>query len=365
MAEPTPPPPPPPPVQPPSVVFRCRQCDRYCEFESHHPDTVVCPRCGREDLVNAAIEFSEIIQRIRQQRRFMVDRDLTQTFRDNREAQNMPASKASVAALEEVVVTEKELCPVCKMDMGVGDMATRMPCKHLFHGDCISDWFKYGNTCPVCRFGLPKDDKAAMGGRREPGPDNGGSDAAVAQINDTPISNTASRYIQSVQRQIQQFTGVGRPNFVQMWPEIQESMGALIEAVNVGDVTDCDLREMEEASRNLLRHLQESAAAEAAVTENDWPPPASKAAVAALEEVAVEEEVQCPVCRENERARRDATMRRMPCTHAFHGECILTWLARRNTCPVCRFGLPTDDEDYEAERMGKERGLDGPDDAAA
>ncbi|KAK1303878.1 E3 ubiquitin-protein ligase RING1-like [Acorus calamus] len=186
-----------------------------------------------------------------------------------------------------------------------------------------------------------------------------------AEINDTPIPNTASRYIQSVQRQIQHFTGVGRPNFVQMWPEIQESMGALIEAVNVGDATDGELREMEEASRNLLRHLQESAAEEAAVTGNDWPPPASKAAVAALEEVAVEEEVQCPVCRENERARRDATMRRMPCTHAFHGECKLAWLKRRNTCPVCRFELPTDDEDYEAERMGKERGLDGPDDAAA
>ncbi|KAK1274535.1 hypothetical protein QJS04_geneDACA009610 [Acorus gramineus] len=180
MAEPTPPPPPPPPVQPPSVVLRCRHCDWYCEFASHHPDSVVCPQCGREDLVDTAIEFSEIIQRMRQQRRIMVDRYLTTTFTDNREAQYMPASKESVAALEEVVVTEEELCPVCKMDMGVGDMAKRMPCKHLFHVKCISDWLEhYGHSCPVCRFGLPTDDKAAIRGGRDPGPDDGGPDAAV------------------------------------------------------------------------------------------------------------------------------------------------------------------------------------------
>ncbi|KAK1303877.1 hypothetical protein QJS10_CPB11g01982 [Acorus calamus] len=183
MAEPTPPPPPPPPppVQPPSVMLRCRHCDWYCESARHHPDSVACPQCGREDLVDTAIEFSQIIQRLRQQRRIMMDRYLTQTFRDIREAQNMPASKASVAALEEVVVAEEELCPVCKMDMGVGDMAKRMPCKHLFHVKCISDWLEhYGHSCPVCRFGLPTDDKAAIRGRRGPGPDDGGPDVAVA-----------------------------------------------------------------------------------------------------------------------------------------------------------------------------------------
>ncbi|KAK1274533.1 hypothetical protein QJS04_geneDACA009612 [Acorus gramineus] len=161
MAKPTPPPTP--PAQPPSVWFLCRQCDWYCEFASHHPNPVVCPRCGSNDSVDTANEFSLTLQCIIRQQRITVNL--------HSEVQNMPASKASVEALEEVVVTEEKFCPVCKQGMGVGEMAKRMPCKHLFHVKCISDWLEhYGHSCPVCRFKLPKDGKAAMRGRRDLGP---------------------------------------------------------------------------------------------------------------------------------------------------------------------------------------------------
>ncbi|KAL3117509.1 hypothetical protein niasHT_008357 [Heterodera trifolii] len=25
------------------------------------------------------------------------------------------------------------------------------PCKHIFHNECISEWFKNHSTCPICR----------------------------------------------------------------------------------------------------------------------------------------------------------------------------------------------------------------------
>lgn len=67
-------------------------------------------------------------------------------------------------------------------------------------------------------------------------------------------------------------------------------------------------------------------------------------------------------------------MRKMPCNHSFHAECIVPWLSKvckpvftvfscyetlkilqTNSCPVCRHELATDDEMYEAYRKEKIR----------
>ncbi|KDP21212.1 hypothetical protein JCGZ_21683 [Jatropha curcas] len=32
----------------------------------------------------------------------------------------------------------------------------------------------------------------------------------------------------------------------------------------------------------------------------------------------------------------------MPCSHHFHGTCILRWLENSHYCPICRFEMPTD-----------------------
>jgi hypothetical protein len=54
---------------------------------------------------------------------------------------------------------------------------------------------------------------------------------------------------------------------------------------------------------------------------------------------------QCAVCKDGIEAGEGA--RRLPCAHLYHGGCILPWLAIRNTCPLCRHELPTDDAEYE------------------
>lgn len=50
----------------------------------------------------------------------------------------------------------------------------------------------------------------------------------------------------------------------------------------------------------------------------------------------------------------------MPChdNHVFHPEeCLKPWLRQHNSCPCCRFELPTDDAHYESrkEREAKEK----------
>uniref|UniRef100_A0A7S2UQA7 RING-type domain-containing protein n=1 Tax=Attheya septentrionalis TaxID=420275 RepID=A0A7S2UQA7_9STRA len=50
----------------------------------------------------------------------------------------------------------------------------------------------------------------------------------------------------------------------------------------------------------------------------------------------------------------DIVMRLPFCAHTFHETCALTWLTKHNTCPYCRWELPTDDEDYDRERRRRQ-----------
>ncbi|CAI2376687.1 unnamed protein product [Moneuplotes crassus] len=54
----------------------------------------------------------------------------------------------------------------------------------------------------------------------------------------------------------------------------------------------------------------------------------------------------CSVCKEKFDP-VDSELTRMPCMHIFHNACILPWLEKHNSCPTCRFELPTYDEDYQ------------------
>ncbi len=88
-------------------------------------------------------------------------------------------------------------------------------------------------------------------------------------------------------------------------------------------------------------------------------PPASKKVIDSLEKVTVseenikclrkdsniDEEVSCSVCKDHFEVSQDLVY--LPCKHVYHEDCILPWLKERNSCPTCRFELPTDDVDYE------------------
>ncbi|KAL6142034.1 hypothetical protein ACLB2K_060318 [Fragaria x ananassa] len=78
---------------------------------------------------------------------------------------------------------------------------------------------------------------------------------------------------------------------------------------------------------------------------------ASKAVVVALPSVEVKSggTKECVICKEEMAENRDVC--ELPCRHLFHWVCILQWLSKRNTCPCCRFGLPTDDVYGEIQRL--------------
>jgi len=85
----------------------------------------------------------------------------------NQPVQRNPTDTHFVEELEPVSVTQemierKELCSICQEPLQQSDTIFQLPCGHCFHdgssSDCqgIKPWLQDQNTCPVCRYELPK-----------------------------------------------------------------------------------------------------------------------------------------------------------------------------------------------------------------
>ena len=80
---------------------------------------------------------------------------------------NPPAAKKAVEKLKKYKINEEKIkefgfensCAVCKDEFNIGEECLSMPCNHYFHGNCLLPWLKERNSCPVCRYELPTDDK--------------------------------------------------------------------------------------------------------------------------------------------------------------------------------------------------------------
>lgn len=81
---------------------------------------------------------------------------------------NPPASKAAIESMPTIDILDEHVaiescCAVCKEAFEVGGEAREMPCKHLYHQDCIMPWLSLRNSCPVCRHELPTDNENVNG----------------------------------------------------------------------------------------------------------------------------------------------------------------------------------------------------------
>ena len=61
-----------------------------------------------------------------------------------------PSKLKDVSKLEK----KKKNCVICMEDFKIGDEVLFIPCLHVFHKNCIVEWFKDHNDCPVCKFKL-------------------------------------------------------------------------------------------------------------------------------------------------------------------------------------------------------------------
>jgi len=89
-------------------------------------------------------------------------------------------------------------------------------------------------------------------------------------------------------------------------------------------------------------------------------PPTSKKMLSSLKSFKLEEKnikksedgkleyPSCTICCSNISLGEKCVL--LPCGHMYHNDCIKPWLKKNNTCPTCRYELPTDDPGYEGKR---------------
>lgn len=77
-----------------------------------------------------------------------------------------PASKAAIEALPTLKFIKKSLededvyCAVCQEVFEIGGEVREMPCKHLYHSNCVLPWLELHSTCPLCRSELPTEESS-------------------------------------------------------------------------------------------------------------------------------------------------------------------------------------------------------------
>lgn len=67
---------------------------------------------------------------------------------------NLPETTAGPRAVTDA--DEDRICPVCLAEMEEGTLVKEMPCRHLYHKNCLLEWLRTKNSCPVCRVVLPE-----------------------------------------------------------------------------------------------------------------------------------------------------------------------------------------------------------------
>nr|XP_011465642.1 PREDICTED: E3 ubiquitin-protein ligase RING1-like [Fragaria vesca subsp. vesca] len=89
--------------------------------------------------------------------------------------------------------------------------------------------------------------------------------------------------------------------------------------VAIVDITDVDSGGIFPATKPAIRSLE-------------------KVRLDSLDEATITRTPSCVICLKD--LDRQHMITRLPCSHAYHADCVITWLETSHYCPVCRYSMP-------------------------
>jgi hypothetical protein len=100
---------------------------------------------------------------MRNNRTRFLDHEMLQNLLEQLQSQNQQRgmNRQDINKIETINFTktssdekESEKCPICITDYEDKEKLKKLPCKHLFHPECIDTWLVQNSLCPVCKKDL-------------------------------------------------------------------------------------------------------------------------------------------------------------------------------------------------------------------
>ncbi|KAF3917430.1 hypothetical protein ABW21_db0207217 [Orbilia brochopaga] len=106
-----------------------------------------------------------------------MDRILSQLMEQHQGNAPPPASEESIRSLPKVKVTQAEVdegteCVVCQDEFKVQEEVVKLPCRHIYHDECVTRWLETHDACPICRTPITPEGERQQ--RPNPGGPSGG-----------------------------------------------------------------------------------------------------------------------------------------------------------------------------------------------
>lgn len=113
-------------------------------FKSRHmqPEIMFIPRNGY-----MSPQITDLNRQLFQLQLLMQGLEIPQEQTDQRIIESLPSrSLTSIPSNPEA-----SRCMICLNDYQIGDVVTTLPCFHMFHPECITEWLNRSKLCPLCK----------------------------------------------------------------------------------------------------------------------------------------------------------------------------------------------------------------------
>ncbi|EPS43461.1 hypothetical protein H072_2510 [Dactylellina haptotyla CBS 200.50] len=134
-----------------------------------------------------------------------MDRILSQLMEQHQGNAPPPASEENIKNLPKVHVSQAEVdegteCVICQDEYKVDEEVVKLPCKHIYHEECVKRWLETHDACPICRTPITPEEQrqrrpgptGPSGGPQQPSSMGGGPGGAGASSSSGPNVHTTS-----------------------------------------------------------------------------------------------------------------------------------------------------------------------------